>query len=87
VIVGTFSGGDAMGGSKPSQFWQKEPPATDRKSRVEDEGILEREKHEFAGSEAQEREMIPGQTRKPQNRAKAQSPGKERAGKRGKSGR
>lgn len=76
-----------MGGSKPSQFWQKEPPATDRKSRVADEGVLEREKHEFAGSEAAEREMIPGQQRKPQNRATSQSQGKKRAGKRGKSGR
>lgn len=76
-----------MGGSKPSQFWQKEPPATDRKSRVEDEGVLEREKQEFAASEALDREMIPGQKRKPSNRAKPQSQGKKRAGKRGKSGR
>ena len=76
-----------MGGSKPSQFWQKEPAATDRKFRVEDEGVLEREKHEFTGSEAQDREMIPGQSRKPSNRAKSQKQGKKRAGKRGKSGR
>jgi hypothetical protein len=76
-----------MGGSKPSQFWQKEPPATDRKWRAEDEGVLEREKHELAASETQEREMIPGQKRKPQKRAKSQSQGKTRAGKRGKSGR
>ena len=76
-----------MGGSKPSQFWQKEPPATDRKSRVEDEGVLEREKHELAGSEAQDRAMIPGQKRKPSNQAKSQTQGKKRAGKRGKSGR
>lgn len=76
-----------MGGSKPSQFWQKEPPATDRKWRVEDEGVLEREKHELTGSEAQDREMIPGQNRKPSNRAKSQPKGKKRAGKRGKSGR
>ena len=76
-----------MGGSKPSQFWQKEPAATDRKWRAEDEGVLEREKHEFAGSEAKERGMIPGQQRKPQNRAKSQSQGKKRAGKRKKSGR
>lgn len=76
-----------MGGSKPSQFWQKEPPATDRKSRVEDEGVLEREKHEFTGSEAQDREMIPGQKRKPSNQAKSQKQGNKRAGKRGKSGR
>jgi hypothetical protein len=76
-----------MGGSKPSQFWQKEPPATDRKWRAEDEGVLEREKHELTGSEAQERELIPGQQRKPRNRAKPQSRGKKRAGKRGKSGR
>jgi len=77
-----------MGGSKPSQFWQKEPPATDRKWRAEDEGVLEREKHEFTGSEAKEREMIPGQQRKPANRAKkSQSKGKKGAGKRGKSGR
>jgi hypothetical protein len=76
-----------MGGSKESQFWQKEPATTDRKFRAEDEGLLEREKHEFTGSEAQEREMIPGQKRKPQNRTKSQSQGKKRAGKRGKSGR
>ena len=76
-----------MGGSKPSQFWQKEPAATDRKWRAEDEGLLEREKHELTGSEAQERELIPGQQRKPRNRAKPQSRGKKRAGKRGKSGR
>jgi hypothetical protein len=76
-----------MGGSKPSQFWQKEPPATDRKWRAEDEGLLEREKREFTGSEAQEREKIPGQRRKPQSRAQSQSRGKKRAGKRGKSGR
>ena len=50
-----------MGGSKPSQFWQKEPAATDRKWRAEDEGLLEREKHEFASNEAQDREMIPEQ--------------------------
>ena len=76
-----------MGGSKPNYLWQKQPPATDHKWRAEDEGVLEREKHEFTGSEAQEREMIPGQKRKPQNRAKSQSQGKKRAGKRGKSGR
>ena len=76
-----------MGGTKPSHLWQMEPPATDRKSRVEDEGVLEREKHEFAASEVQDREMIPGQKRKPSNRAKSASPGKKRAGKRGKSGR
>ena len=76
-----------MGGSKPSQFWQKDPAATDRKWRAEDEGVLEREKHEFAASEAKEREMIPGQKRKPENRARSQSQGKKRAGKRGKSGR
>ena len=76
-----------MGGTKPSHLWQMEPPATDRKSRVEDEGVLEREKQEFAASEVQDREMIPGQKRKPSNRAKASSPGKKRAGKRGKSGR
>ena len=74
-----------MGGSKPSQFWQKEPPTTDRKFREKDEGVLEREKHEFAASEVEEREMIPGQQRKPVNRAKAKSPAKKRAGKRGKS--
>jgi hypothetical protein len=76
-----------MGGSKPSQFWQKEPPATDRKWRAEDEGVLEREKHELTGSEVQDREMIPGQHRKPSNRAKSPKQGKKRAGKRGKSGR
>ena len=76
-----------MGGSKPSQFWQKEPATTDRKFRAEDEGVHEREKHEFTESEAREREMIPGQKRKPQNRATPQSRGKKRAGKRGKSGR
>ena len=77
-----------MGGSKPSQFWQKEPPATDRKWRVEDEGVLEREKHEFTGSEAKDREMIPGQQRKPSNRATSPSKAKKKsAGKRGKSGR
>jgi hypothetical protein len=76
-----------MGGSKPSQFWQMEPPATDRKWRAEDEGVLEREKHEFTASEAQERELLPGKTRKPQKRARSQSQGKKRAGKRGKSGR
>ena len=76
-----------MGGSKPSQFWQKEPATTDRKFRTEDEGILEREKQEFAASEAEEREMIPGQKRKPQNRAKSKSPAKKGARKRGKSGR
>jgi hypothetical protein len=76
-----------MGGSKPSQFWQKEPAATDRKWRAEDEGVLEREKHEFTESEAKEREMIPGQQRTPSNRAKSQSQGKKRAGKRKKSGR
>jgi hypothetical protein len=76
-----------MGGSKPSQFWQKEPAATDRKWRAEDEGLLEREKHEFTGSEAQERELMPAQKRSPQKRARSQSQGKKRAGKRGKSGR
>ena len=76
-----------MGGSKPSQFWQKEPAATDRKWRAEDEGVLEREKHELAASVAEERELIPGQKRKTQNRVKSQSQGKKRAGKRGKSGR
>ncbi|HEU5186178.1 MAG TPA: hypothetical protein VFU01_16510 [Gemmatimonadaceae bacterium] len=76
-----------MGGSKPSQFWQKEPAATDRKWRAEDEGVLEREKHELTGSDAQEREMIPVQQRKPQQRARSVSKGKKRAGKRGKSGR
>ncbi len=76
-----------MGGSKPSQFWQKEPPATDRKWRAEDEGVLEREKHEFAAGESAEREMIPGQQRKPTNRAKSQPQAKKRAAKRGKSGR
>lgn len=76
-----------MGGSKPSQFWQKEPAATDRKWRAEDEGLLEREKHELTGSEAEEREMIPAPRPKPQNRAQSQPRGKKRAGKRGKSGR
>lgn len=77
-----------MGGSKPSQFWQKEPATTDRKFRAEDEGVHEREKHEFAGNEAQDREMIPGQQRKPSNRATSQSKkAKTSAGKRGKSGR
>ena len=76
-----------MGGSKPSQFWQKEPAATDRKFRVEDEGVLEREKQEFAASEAQDKAMIPGQDRKPSNRAKSPKQGKKRAAKRGKSGR
>ena len=76
-----------MGGSKPSQFFQKEPAATDRKWRAEDEGVLEREKHEFTASEAEARELIPGQRRKPMNRAKPRSQGKKRAGKRGKSGR
>jgi hypothetical protein len=76
-----------MGGSKPSQFWQKEPAATDRKWRAEDEGVLEREKREFASTEAEEREMLPRQRRSPQKRAQSQSRGKKRAGKRGKSGR
>jgi hypothetical protein len=76
-----------MGGSKPSQFWQKEPAATDRKWRAEDEGVLEREKHELTGSEAQQRELMPGQKRNPPKRARSQSQGKKRAGKRGKSGR
>jgi hypothetical protein len=76
-----------MGGSKPSQFWQKEPAATDRKWRAEDEGVLEREKREFASAEAEEREMIPRQQRLPRKRAQSQSKGKKRAGKRGKSGR
>jgi hypothetical protein len=76
-----------MGGSKPNYLWQKEPAATDHKWRAEDEGLLEREKQEFAASEAQERELIPGQQRKPHNRAKAQPQGKKRAGKRKKSGR
>jgi len=76
-----------MGGSKPSQFWQKEPAATDRKWRAEDEGVLEREKRELASSEAEEREMIPRQQRTPRKRAQSQSQGKKRAGKRGKSGR
>jgi hypothetical protein len=76
-----------MGGSKPSQFWQMEPATTDRKWRAEDEGVLEREKHELAASEAQEREMIPEQKAKPQKRARSQPQGKKRAGKRGKSGR
>jgi hypothetical protein len=76
-----------MGGSKPSQFWQKEPATTDRKWRAEDEGVHEREKHEFAASEAQEREQMPGQQRKSQNRARPQPQGKKRAGKRKKSGR
>jgi hypothetical protein len=77
-----------MGGSKPSQFWQKEPAATDRKWRAEDEGVLEREKHELAGNEAQERELMPEQKRNPLKRAPSQPQGKKkRAGKRGKSGR
>jgi hypothetical protein len=76
-----------MGGSKPSQFWQKEPAATDRKWRAEDEGVLEREKRELASSEAEEREMIPRQQRPSRKRAQSQSRGKKRAGKRGKSGR
>jgi hypothetical protein len=75
-----------MGGSKPSQFWQKEPAATDRKWRAEDEGVLEREKREFASTEAEERETIPEQ-RPQRKRAQSQSQGKKRAGKRGKSGR
>lgn len=76
-----------MGGSKPSQFWQKEPAATDRKWRAEDEGLLEREKHEYTASEAEERESAPGPKPKPRGRARPQSQGKKRAGKRGKSGR
>jgi hypothetical protein len=75
-----------MGGSKPSQFWQKEPAATDRKSRAEDEGVLEREKHELASNEAQDREMIPKGKAAPGNRAPSGSQ-KKRAGKRKKSGR
>lgn len=62
-----------MGGSKPSQFWLKEPAATDRKWRVEDAGIHEREKHEFATSEAEQGSMIPGQARKPPNAVRAQT--------------
>jgi hypothetical protein len=80
-----------MSGSRPSQFWQKEPPATDRKWRAEDEGILEREKHEFTTAEADDAPMIPPQKRKPQNRsrpkAKAPANKKKSASKRGKSGR
>jgi hypothetical protein len=76
-----------MGGSKPSQFWQKEPAATDRKWRAEDEGLLEREKREFASTEAKEREMVPETRRSLRKRAQSQSQGKKRAGKRGKSGR
>ena len=62
------------------------PAATDRKFRVEAK-VCRAEKHEFTGSEAQDREMIPGQKRKPSNRAKSESKGKKPAGKRGKSGR
>jgi hypothetical protein len=76
-----------MGGSKPSQFWQKEPPATDRKWRAEDEGVLEREKHELASNEAQDREMIPQPKPAARKRATSRSQGKKRAGKRKKSGR
>ena len=76
-----------MGGSKPSHFWQKEPAATDRKLRAEDEGVLEREKHEFASNEAQDREMIPEPKPALRNRAPSGSQGKKRAGKRKKSGR
>jgi hypothetical protein len=78
-----------MGGSKPSQFWQMEPATTDRKLRAEDEGVLEREKHELTVSEAQERELIPAPKPKPKPKsgARSQSRGKKRAGKRGKSGR
>ena len=76
-----------MGGSKPSQFWQKEPAATDRKLRAEDEGVLEREKHELASNEAQDREMIPPGKPAPRKRAPAGSQEKKRAGKRKKSGR
>ena len=76
-----------MGGSKPSQFWQKEPAATDRKSRAEDEGVLEREKHELASNEAQDRAMIPEGKPAPRNRAVSGSQEKKRAGKRKKSGR
>ena len=75
-----------MGGSKPSQFWQKEPAATDRKLRAEDEGVLEREKHELASNEAQDREMIPKPKSAPRNRAPSGQE-KKRAGKRKKSGR
>jgi hypothetical protein len=76
-----------MGGSKPSQFWQKEPAATDRKWRAEDEGVLEREKHELASSETEKGKVNPAPQRPRQNRAQSQSKGKKRAGKRGKSGR
>jgi hypothetical protein len=75
-----------MGGSKPSQFWQKDPPATDRKWRAEDEGVLEREKHELA-NEAQDREMIPEAKPAARSRAPSGSQEKKRAGKRKKSGR
>ena len=76
-----------MGGSKPSQFWQKEPAATDRKWRAEDEGVLEREKHELASNEAQDREMIPEPKPAARKRAPSESQEKTRAGKRKKSGR
>ena len=76
-----------MGGSKPSQFWQKEPPATDRKWRAEDEGVLEREKHEFASNEATDRKMIPEPKPAARNRASTRAQGKKSAGKRKKSGR
>lgn len=62
-----------MGGTRPSQFWLKEPAATDRKWRVEDAGIHEREKHEFATNEAEQGSMIPGQARKPPNAVRAKT--------------
>jgi hypothetical protein len=76
-----------MGGSKPSQFWQKEPAATDRKWRTEDEGVLEREKREFASTETEDGQLNPAPQRPPRKHARSQSQGKKRAGKRGKSGR
>jgi hypothetical protein len=76
-----------MGGSKPSQFWQKEPAATDRKWRAEDEGVLEREKHELASNKTEDAELNPAPQGSRRKRAQSQSRGKKRAGKRGKSGR
>jgi hypothetical protein len=76
-----------MGGSKPSQFWQKEPAATDRKWRAEDEGLLEREKHELASKGTEDGELNPAPRGSRRKRAQSQPKGKKRAGKRGKSGR
>ena len=46
-------------GGKPSNFNQMNPMATDRKSRVEDQGTREQDKQAVASSQHPEDAMIP----------------------------